>query len=48
MKHTKLIKLIKINGWFLERHGRNHDIWTNGVDKEQIPRHKEINELLAK
>ncbi len=48
MKQAKLIKLFKKNGWHLYRHGGNHDIWTNGKDKEQIPRHKDINEMLAK
>ena len=35
-------------GWWLERHGGNHDIWTNGEFKIPIPRHKEVNELTAK
>jgi len=48
MKQAKLIKLFMNNGWFLYRHGGNHDIWTNGLMKEQIPRHKDINEILAK
>lgn len=30
------------------RHGGNHDVYIRGNDKEEIPRHKEINEKLAK
>ena len=30
------------------RHGANHDVWTNGSQVEALPRHREINELLAK
>ena len=30
------------------RHGSNHDVYVRGSDIEQIPRHKEINEMLAK
>jgi mRNA interferase HicA len=35
-------------GWWLDRHGSNHDIWTNGEVSEPIPRHPEINEMLSK
>ena len=41
------IKLKKL-GWQLKRHGGNHDIWTNGIVTEPIPRHNEISERLAK
>jgi len=30
------------------RHGKRHDIWTDGEREEAIPRHNEINEKLAK
>jgi len=30
------------------RHGGNHDVWTNGEIEEMIPRHREINERIAK
>jgi mRNA interferase HicA len=30
------------------RHGKRHDIWTDGEPEEAIPRHNEINEKLAK
>lgn len=48
MKQKDLIKLLKKNGWYLLREGGNHDIYTDGVKREPIPRHKEINEMLAK
>ncbi|ATU69493.1 type II toxin-antitoxin system HicA family toxin [Levilactobacillus brevis] len=48
MKRNRLLKLFSKNGWYLYRHGGNHDIWTNGKLKEQIPRHPDINERLAK
>ncbi len=48
MKRKDLIKLLADNGWWLLREGANHDIYTNGKRSEPIPRHREINELLAK
>ena len=48
MKRKDLIKLLEQNGWRLARSGGNHDIYTNGTKSEPIPRHKEINEILAK
>ena len=48
MKQRDLVKkLVKI-GFQFERHGGNHDIYVRGKDLEMIPRHKEINEALAK
>ncbi|MDD6057532.1 MAG: toxin-antitoxin system, toxin component, HicA family protein [Clostridiales bacterium] len=35
-------------GFRFKRHGSNHDIDARGSDEEQVPRHKEINEKLAK
>ena len=48
MKRTDLEKLLRKNGWWLERHGGNHDVWTNGAQHETIARHTEISEALAK
>ncbi len=48
MKRKDLIKLLEKNGWYLKRNGGNHDIYTNGIKSEPIPRHSEINEILAK
>jgi mRNA interferase HicA len=48
MKHRDLINLFEKNGWYYKRDGGNHDIYTNGEKSEPIPRHREINETLAK
>lgn len=48
MKRKDLVRLLLDNGWWLLREGANHDIYTNGQRSEPIPRHREINELLAK
>lgn len=48
MKQRDLVnKLISV-GFAFERHGGNHDIYRRGSDIEKVPRHKEINEMLAK
>ncbi|MCB1084236.1 MAG: type II toxin-antitoxin system HicA family toxin [Simkania sp.] len=48
MKKKDLEKKLRKHGWSLLRHGTNHDVWTNGLISEPVPRHSEINELLAK
>ena len=48
MKRSDLIRLLEQKGWYLLRNGSNHDIYTNGVKKETIPRHREIPEGLAR
>ena len=48
MKRRELEKRLKALGWWFLRHGSDHEIWTNGTDQEQVPRHNEINERLAK
>lgn len=48
VQRKKLEKLFKQNGWRFVRHGGNHDIWTNGNGKTQIPRHAKIDDGLAK
>lgn len=47
MKRRDLIRLLEANGWKLARHGDRHDVWQKGKELEPIPRHREINELLA-
>lgn len=47
-KRTDLIKMLEKNGWYLKRNGGGHDLYTNGEQNETIPRHREINEMLAK
>ena len=48
MKQRELVKKLESIGFVFERHGGNHDIYRRGSEIEQIPRHKEINERLAK
>ncbi|PKM86683.1 MAG: toxin-antitoxin system, toxin component, HicA family protein [Firmicutes bacterium HGW-Firmicutes-12] len=47
MKRRDLIKKLTQNGWWLDRHGADHDIYTNGNKSQPIPRHNEINEITA-
>lgn len=48
MKRRDLIKTLEKNGWKLVRKGGNHDIYSDGVNSEPVPRHAEINEITAK
>lgn len=48
MKSKDLVKMLETAGFQFERHGGNHDIYVRGTDREEVPRHKEINERLAK
>jgi mRNA interferase HicA len=50
MKRADLIKLLERKGCVLLQHGSRHDIYFNpGTGKKQpIPRHREIDDLLAK
>ena len=48
MKQADLLKRFYVKGWWVLREGANHIIMTNGTDIEPVPRHKEINEQLAK
>lgn len=50
MKHRDLIKKLKSAGCELLRQGSNHEIYHNPSrgKSQPVPRHKEINELLAK
>lgn len=36
MKRRDLIKLFEKNGWWLDRDGGRHDIYTNGEKEEPI------------
>lgn len=47
MKQRELVKRLKKGGFVFERHGCNHDVYVRGTEREEIPRHKEINEKLA-
>jgi mRNA interferase HicA len=48
MKSRDLKKILLQLGWWLKREGANHEIWTNGIIDEPLPRHREINERLAR
>lgn len=48
MKQRDLIKKLKQAVFTFKEHGGNHDTYVGGNDTEQVPRHKEINERLAK
>ena len=48
MKKRDLENALRQIGWSFLRHGRRHDIWTDGEREEAIPRHTEINEKLAR
>ena len=48
MKQRELIKRLEKGGFLFERHGSDHDIYVRGTEREEIPRHKEIDERLAK
>jgi len=48
MKRRDLIKLFEKKGWYALRDNGIHEIITDGTNNEAIPRHREINELLAK
>ena len=48
MKQRDLVKRLEDGGFVFERHGSNHDVYVRGMDREEVPRHKEIDERLAK
>lgn len=48
MKQRDLIKKLEDVGFSFVRHGGNHDIYARGNEEEKVPRHREINEKLAK
>lgn len=48
MKQRDLIKKLENAGFRFCRHGGNHDIYIRGGEIEKVPRHKELNENLAK
>ena len=50
MKRIELIKIIQESGCILIRHGGKHDWYQNPANgiSQPVPRHKEIDENLAK
>ena len=50
MKRRDLVRRLENMGCTLLRHGSRHDIYHNpdSGNSEPVPRHREINEILAK
>ncbi len=50
MKRRELERRLRDLGWVLQRHGGKHDVWSNSDESftEYVPRHAEINEMLAR
>ncbi len=48
MRQRELIKKLETVGFTFYRHGGNHDIYIRNEQIEKIPRHREINEQLAR
>lgn len=48
MKQRELTQRLENGGFVFERHGAGHDIYVRGNQRETVPRHKEINEILAR
>lgn len=48
MKTKDFVDLLERNGWMFKRHGANHDIYIKDGERESVPRHRELDEDLAK
>ncbi len=48
MKRADLIKLLEKNNFILVREGGSHTVYARNGKIEMVPRHREINEMLAK
>lgn len=48
MKKRELEERLRALGWYFDKEGGSHEIWSNGKIKNQVPRHNEIKEKLAK
>ena len=48
VKRKILIDLFEKNGWTLKRHGAGHDIYVKGSERETVPRHSDIDEMMAR
>jgi mRNA interferase HicA len=48
MKKGELQRRLRDLGWWLERQGGRHEVWTNGEATEAVPRHNEIDEHIAR
>jgi mRNA interferase HicA len=53
MNRRDLIKKLESAGWYLKRHGDEHDIYKHDQpagkrNLVQVPRHREVDEITAK
>jgi len=48
VKRRELENRLALCGWRFLRSGGRHDVWTDGQREEAVPRHREINEQLAR
>ncbi|MBR2037399.1 MAG: type II toxin-antitoxin system HicA family toxin [Lachnospiraceae bacterium] len=48
MKYRDLVRKLEKIGFKFERHGGNHDVYKRGSEEEQVPRHRDVNERLAR
>jgi mRNA interferase HicA len=50
VKRSELIRQLEVFGCILHRHGSRHDIYVNPAtgQKQPVPRHNEIDDVLAK
>lgn len=48
MKRNEFIKKLEAGGFVFDRHGSSHDLYIKGNIKESVPRHRDIDERLAK
>lgn len=48
MKRRDLISMLERNGFRLKRQDGGHDVYARGKEREPVPRHREIDEQLAK
>lgn len=47
MKKRELEERLRALGWYFEKEGGNHEIWSNGKSRQPIPRHSEVKEFTA-
>ena len=48
MKRRDLIKMLEAAGFTLQKSKGGHDKYVRGNETEMVPRHREVNEMLAK
>ncbi len=48
MKRRDLINLLERNGWRMKRDDGKHTVYEKGKNREAIPRHRELDEGLAR